>query len=154
VHRLRVHHAQSDRRHRLCRAEPAAQDMTEQILARLPAEEEAAGEPPWLRAGRRLRKRPPAVIGLGLFVFFFLLATAAPLISPYDPLATSWTAVRKPPSALHPFGTDDIGRDVLARIIWGSRASLLAGLVSVMLALAVGVPIGLISGYAGGALDG
>jgi len=82
-----------------------------------------------------------------------LIAAAAPLVSPYDPLATSWTAVRKAPSAAHLFGTDEIGRDVLARIIWGSRASLLAGLVSVMLALAVGVPIGLVSGYVGGALD-
>ena len=62
--------------------------------------------------------------------------------------------MRKPPSALHPFGTDEIGRDVLARIIWGSRASLLAGLVSVSLALTAGVPIGLVSGYAGGIVDG
>jgi len=92
--------------------------------------------------------------GLAIVVFFILLAIAAPLVAPYDPIATSWSAVRKPPSAAHLFGTDDIGRDVLARIIWGSRASHLAGLVSVMLALAVGVPIGLVSGYAGGVLDG
>jgi peptide/nickel transport system permease protein len=55
---------------------------------------------------------------------------------------------------IHLFGTDEIGRDVLARVIWGSRASLLAGLVSVMLALALSVPIGLVSGYVGGILDG
>jgi peptide/nickel transport system permease protein len=61
--------------------------------------------------------------------------------------------VRKPPSALHWFGTDEIGRDVLARVIWGARASLLAGLVSVSLALAAGVPIGLVSGYCGGIVD-
>jgi len=127
--------------------------MTAQILHALP-QEEAAGEAPWLRALRRLVKRRAAMTGLAIVVFFILLAIAAPLVAPYDPIATSWSAVRKPPSAAHLFGTDDIGRDVLARIIWGSRASLLAGLVSVMLALAVGVPIGLVSGYAGGVLDG
>jgi peptide/nickel transport system permease protein len=126
--------------------------MTAETLDALPRQE-AAGEPPWLRALRRLVKRRAAMIGLGVVVFFILLAAAAPLVSPYDPLATSWSAVRKAPSAAHLFGTDDIGRDVLARIIWGSRASLFAGLVSVMLALAVGVPIGLVSGYAGGAVD-
>jgi len=126
--------------------------MTAQILEVLSAEE-TIGEPPWLRAVRRLVKRRAAMIGLGVVVFFILIAAAAPLVSPYDPLATSWTAVRKAPSVAHLFGTDEIGRDVLARIIWGSRASLLAGLVSVMLALAVGVPIGLVSGYVGGALD-
>jgi peptide/nickel transport system permease protein len=62
--------------------------------------------------------------------------------------------VRKPPSLPHPFGTDEIGRDVLARVIWGARASLFAGLVSVSLALAAGVPIGLVSGYLGGVVDG
>jgi peptide/nickel transport system permease protein len=126
--------------------------MTAQTLDGLPTPE-AIGEPPWLRALRRLVKRRAAMIGLSVVVFFILLAAAAPLVAPYDPLATSWAMVRKAPSAAHLFGTDEIGRDVLARIIWGSRASLLAGLVSVMLALAVGVPIGLVSGYAGGALD-
>ena len=126
--------------------------MTAQILEALP-QEQAAVEPPWLRAFRRLVKRRAAMFGLGIVVFFILVAIAAPLVSPYDPLATSWASVRKPPSVAHPFGTDDIGRDVLARTIWGSRASLLAGLVSVMLALAVGVPLGLVSGYVGGALD-
>ena len=126
--------------------------MTAQILDALPSAE-AIGEPPWLRAMRRLVKRRAAMIGLGIVVFFILLAAMAPLVSPYDPLATNWATVRKPPSAAHLFGTDEIGRDVLARIVWGSRASLLAGLVSVMLALAAGVPIGLVSGYAGGALD-
>jgi peptide/nickel transport system permease protein len=62
--------------------------------------------------------------------------------------------VRKPPSLQHLFGTDEIGRDVLSRVIWGARASLLAGLLSVSLALAVGVPIGLVSGYLGGVVDG
>jgi peptide/nickel transport system permease protein len=111
-------------------------------------------EAPWQRALRQLAQRRMAVFGLGIVLFFIALAVLAPLISPYDPLATSWIAVRKPPSLAHPFGTDEIGRDVLARVIWGSRASLLAGLVSVSLALAAGVPIGLVSGYLGGVVDG
>jgi peptide/nickel transport system permease protein len=112
------------------------------------------GEAPWQRAVRQLKKRRVAVAGLAVVLFFIALAVLAPLVAPYDPLATSWSAVRKPPSWLHPFGTDEIGRDVLARVIWGTRASLLAGLVSVSLALAAGVPIGLVSGYLGGWVDG
>jgi len=127
--------------------------MTAQTLGALPAEQ-LLGGPPWVRAVRRLVRRRAAMIGLAVALLFILLAIAAPSLAPYDPLATNWVAVRKPPSAAHLFGTDEIGRDVLARIIWGSRASLLAGLVSVGLALAVGVPIGLVSGYVGGVLDG
>jgi peptide/nickel transport system permease protein len=112
------------------------------------------GERPWQRTLRLLAERRLAVIGLGVMLFFIAVAVLAPLISPYDPIATSWAVVRKPPSLLHPFGTDEIGRDVLARVIWGTRASLLAGIVSVSLALAAGVPIGLISGYCGGIVDG
>jgi peptide/nickel transport system permease protein len=113
-----------------------------------------AGEAPWQRALRHLVKRRAAVAGLAVVLFFIALAVLAPLVSPYDPLATNWNVVRKPPSMLHLFGTDEIGRDVLARVIWGTRASLAAGLVSVSLALAVGVPIGLVSGYVGGFVDG
>ena len=105
---------------------------------------------PAQRALKRLARRRGAMIGLGFVAFFVLLAILAPWISPYDPLATSWTAVRKAPSAEFLFGTDEIGRDVLSRVIWGTRASLLAGLVSVTIALALGVPIGLTAGYVGG----
>jgi peptide/nickel transport system permease protein len=93
---------------------------------------------------------------IGTIVVFLFVATAclAPLLAPYDPLATDWGALRQAPSAAHWFGTDDLGRDVLSRVIWGSRASLLVGVLSVALAMAVGVPLGLISGYAGGIVDG
>ena len=83
-----------------------------------------------------------------------MIAVLAPVIAPQDPLETSWSAVRKAPSAQYLFGTDDIGRDVLSRVIWGARASLLAGLVSVCIAMALGVPIGLLAGYLGGWVDG
>jgi len=115
--------------------------------------------PPAARSGprshplRRLLRRPAAAAGLVMIVSFVALALLAPLVSPYDPLATSWTAVRKAPSAAHWFGTDEIGRDVLSRVIWGARASLLAGVVSVLISLTIGVPIGLLAGYAGGKVD-
>ena len=108
---------------------------------------------PAQRALRRLARRRGAMIGLAFVAFFVLLAIFAPWFSPYDPLQTSWAAVRKAPSAEFLFGTDEIGRDVLSRVIWGTRASLLAGLVSVCIALALGVPIGLTAGYVGGWVD-
>jgi peptide/nickel transport system permease protein len=104
---------------------------------------------PAQRALRRLMRRKGAMVGLGIVVFFVLVALLAPWISPYDPLATSWGAVRKAPSAAHLFGTDEIGRDVLARVIFGARASLMAGVISVCISLTLGVPIGLLAGYAG-----
>jgi len=110
-------------------------------------------ESPARRALRRLLKRKGAVVGLVVLSIFLLLAILAPLIAPFDPIATSWSLVRKAPSAQHWFGTDELGRDVLARVIYGTRASLLAGAISVSIALSVGVPLGLISGYRGGFID-
>src|ERR1700757_2984732 len=108
---------------------------------------------PAQRALRRLARRRGAMVGLGCVAFFVLLALLAPWIAPHDPLATSWSAVRQAPSAHYLFGTDEIGRDVLSRVIWGTRASLLAGLVSVCISLALGVPVGLAAGYLGGWAD-
>jgi peptide/nickel transport system permease protein len=104
---------------------------------------------PGRRAACRLAKRRAALAGLCVVVLFVAIAIFAPWLSPYDPLATSWSAIRKAPSAAHWFGTDELGRDVLSRVIWGARASLLAGVVSVSIALTLGVPIGLLAGYAG-----
>ena len=113
----------------------------------------ASVETPTARAIRRFKRRRVAVFALGMIVIFVAAAVLAPLISPYNPDLQIWSAVRKAPSALHWFGTDDVGRDVLARVIFGARASLLAGVISVAIALLVGVPVGLISGYLGGFVD-
>ena len=102
---------------------------------------------------RRLLRRPAATAGVVVVAMFVAMAIFAPWIAPYDPIATSFSTVRKAPSALHWFGTDEIGRDVLSRIVFGARASLLAGVVSVLISLAVGVPVGLLAGYAGGTTD-
>ena len=110
-------------------------------------------ESPTQRALRRLFKRKGAVVGLVVIALFLLLALFAPLIVPYDPIATSWSLVRKPPTWQHWFGTDDLGRDILGRVVYGARASLMAGAISVGIALGIGVPLGLLSGYRGGFID-
>jgi len=108
---------------------------------------------PGRRAVRRLARRGGAVLGFAVVVFFILLALLAPWVAPYDPVATSWSAVRAAPSAAHWFGADELGRDVLSRIIWGARASILAGVVSVSISVALGVPIGMLAGYLGRWVD-
>ena len=105
------------------------------------------------RAWRKLKANKSALVGLAIIAFFTLLAIAAPLLPIVDPLATSWTAIRKAPSAAHWMGTDDIGRDILSRMIWGAQASHMAGIFSVAIAIVIGVPFGLISGYFGGWVD-
>src|SRR6201982_210044 len=112
-----------------------------------------SAETPTARAIRRFKRRRGALLALAVIAIFVGAAALAPLISPYDPDMQTWTAVRKAPSVLHWFGTDDVGRDVLARVIFGARASLLAGVISVAIAMLVGVPVGLISGYLGGVVD-
>jgi peptide/nickel transport system permease protein len=102
---------------------------------------------------RRLLRRPSLLVAAAVVLAFIGVALAAPRLAPFDPIAMSYVAVRKPPSSLHVLGTDEVGRDVLSRIIWGARASLLAGVIPVAIALAVSVPFGLLSGYAGGWID-
>ncbi len=108
---------------------------------------------PARRALRRLLARRAAVFGLVVVALMALLALAAPWIAPFDPLATSWKTVRKAPSLVHWFGTDEVGRDLFSRVIWGGRASMAAGLISVSIAVGVGVPLGMLAGYVGGLLD-
>jgi peptide/nickel transport system permease protein len=108
---------------------------------------------PGRKTWKRLLRRGGAMLGLAVVAFFVLLAILAPWLAPHDPLGTSWSAVRAAPSATHLFGADELGRDVLSRIIWGARASLLAGVVSVSISLALGVPIGMLAGYLGRWVD-
>jgi peptide/nickel transport system permease protein len=105
------------------------------------------------RAWRKMRANRGSMVGMVIILFFAILAIAAPILPIADPVATSWSALRKAPSAAHWLGTDDLGRDILSRMIWGARASLMAGVVSVAIAVAIGVPFGLLSGYFGGWVD-
>ena len=121
--------------------------------AGLPAVKRPAPASPWQRAWRRLARRRSALFGGAVVLVFIVLAVFAGWIAPQDPIATSFSALRKAPSVEHWFGTDEIGRDVFARVIWGTRASLLAGVVSVSISLLLGVPIGLVAGFVGGWVD-
>ncbi|MFM0629319.1 ABC transporter permease [Paraburkholderia xenovorans] len=95
-----------------------------------------------------------AVFGAALVLLIVLMAVFAPWLSHYDPVQASFMTVRQAPSAVHWFGTDELGRDVLSRLLWGARASLLAGVVSVGIAVVIGVPLGLLAGYFGKLVDG
>jgi peptide/nickel transport system permease protein len=123
------------------------------LAAPVPLAADAAVESPARRALRRLLRRRGAIFGLVVIVIFVLLAVLAPWVTPYDPIAQSWMTVRKAPSALHWFGTDEVGRDVLTRVVFGARASLMAGVISIGIALTIGVPLGLVAGYLGGFVD-
>ena len=105
------------------------------------------------RSFEKFRRNPVAMVGAVIVLFFTTMAILAPLLTSIDPFQTSFIAIRKAPSALHWLGTDELGRDLLSRMLFGARASLMAGLVSVLIALIVGVPLGLISGYFGGWVD-
>jgi peptide/nickel transport system permease protein len=103
---------------------------------------------------KRLLRRPLAVIGLAVALAFVLVAIFAPLVAPYSASATDFNATLAPPFAHHHLlGTDELGRDQLSRIIWGSRASIQAGVLSTLLAIVVAVPIGIVAGYYRGWID-
>jgi peptide/nickel transport system permease protein len=101
----------------------------------------------------RYARNRMALVGLWVLLIVFASATLAPLVAPADPTKTDFAALLRPPSREHPMGTDDLGRDILSRVVYGARTSLLAGVISVGLALAMGLPLGLISGYFRGQLD-
>ena len=102
---------------------------------------------------RRFRRKRIALAAAAVILLIVLAAIAAPLIAPFDPAAPDYDNVLSEPSALHWFGTDAYGRDILSRVIWGARISLSVGVISVLVGGAVGIVLGLISGFFGGWLD-
>ncbi|MBO9541646.1 ABC transporter permease [bacterium] len=102
---------------------------------------------------RRFARNRSAVAGGALVLAYFAIALLAPWLSPHDPLAQDLAQRLQPPSFAHWLGTDDLGRDLLSRLLWGAGVSLQVGLLSVAIALGLGVPIGLVSGYAGKWVD-
>jgi peptide/nickel transport system permease protein len=116
-----------------------------------------SSEPSGLERTRRLvgsllRVRG-AALGLAVLVVLVVLAVGADLIAPHEPNLQTYVDVLQPPSATYLLGTDDLGRDVLSRLIHGSRVSLEVGLISIGLSLVGGVPLGLVAGYSGGRVD-
>ena len=102
---------------------------------------------------QRFQRHRAAVAGLGLLLLLSALALTGPLLTPYDPARQILSAALQPVSAAHPLGTDHLGRDLLARLLYGGRLSLLIGFLAVGFGLAVGVPLGAVSGFQGGLTD-
>ena len=131
------------------RAEIAATVLPTAVLGSVQA---GRGRARW-RTFRRVLDARLAGAGLAILAIVVFCALFAPLIAPYNPTDQDYLALLTAPSAQHLLGTDDLGRDVLARIIFGSRISLEVGLIAVGIALSVGVTLGLLAGFTGGALD-
>jgi peptide/nickel transport system permease protein len=111
--------------------------------------------PPWApgKIFETLRHQPRIAIGGGLILLLVLGALLAPLIAPYDPIKVETSQALLPPGAAHLLGTDDLGRDIFSRVLWGARISLSVGVISVSIGFLAGVSIGLVAGYAGGTVD-
>lgn len=108
---------------------------------------------PFAKRLRTFVSNRAALVGLAILLVFVFLAVFAPLLTSQDPTAQNIAAAFQTPSSRHWLGTDDLGRDILARIMYGGRYTLLIGLVAVSIATVIGVPLGLISGYLGGVVD-
>lgn len=108
---------------------------------------------PWWEVWRRLRRNKAALVGMSVVVLLVVVAILAPVLAPYDPNQTNMTQRLKGPSSAHPLGTDNFGRDMLSRIIYGSRISLYVGFVAVGIGAVFGGILGAIGGYYGGRLD-
>ena len=114
---------------------------------------EVSAESQWRIAWRMLRRNPVGMfglVGLGLLLLVIILAS---VLAPYDPTQMDYDHLLEPPSKVHPFGTDDLGRDILSRVLWGGRESLRVAVMAIAIAAVGAVTVGLISGYYGGAVD-
>lgn len=117
------------------------------------SEKKLKSESLWTISFKRLRKSRTAVLGIIIIILFTLIAFLAPYIAPYDPLEQNFIKSFRAPSAEHYLGTDEFGRDVFSRILYGARISLQIGFIAVFISLVVGVSVGLAAGYYGGWID-
>ena len=142
----------------------AASDISAAPIARADAGAAPAAEPRgnlqerpsgalWRRALRRLRRNRLAMVGLVIILLFAFLAAAAPWAAPRDPIAQTLAEALRPPSPEHPLGTDNFGRDVLSRLVFGARISLFIGVMSQAIAVTIGVTLGALAGYFRGWVD-
>src|SRR5438128_2084174 len=152
--RVLVHARQPGGRHGLCVAEP--QDQLRMSAVYGPALPEKVAETPVSQPtsiGTLFRTYPRVAVASGLLLLLVLVALLAPWIALHDPIATDPSNALLGPSGAHPFGTDELGRDLFARVIWGSRVSLPVAFVSVAVGLLVGGTVGLAAGYRGSLTD-
>jgi peptide/nickel transport system permease protein len=126
---------------------------TKSVAVRVAVEMRSPEKSQWQMASERFRAHRPAVLGVLVLAALALFSAAAPLISPYDPDKTQLLLIYDPPSLAHPFGTDDLGRDLATRILYGGRVSLSIGLLAVTVAVSIGTLVGVAAGYYGGLTD-
>ncbi|MDP6279576.1 MAG: glutathione ABC transporter permease GsiD, partial [Nitrospinota bacterium] len=127
--------------------------MSQSIAAPAPFVEDDPQVSPWKLSWNLLRKHKVALAGGIFVVLFIIVALSAPVIAPYNPILTDFQQTLKAPSMAHLFGTDHFGRDVMSRIIYGARTSLLIGVFSVLIAAFGGILLGLLGGYFTGWTD-
>ncbi|WP_246309695.1 nickel transporter permease [Paenibacillus alginolyticus] len=108
---------------------------------------------PWNMMVSRFKQNKRALVGLWMTVIFVIVALLARWIAPYDPIVQNMQVMLETPSWSHPFGTDEFGRDILSRIIYGAQISLMIGIVGVLISVIIGVTLGTLSGYFGGKAD-
>jgi peptide/nickel transport system permease protein len=118
------------------------------------ADHEYASVSPRRLAWRRFRRNRMAIVAGSVLIAFAILAILAPVVAPYDPIKADFKAIGKPPSLAHPFGTDESGRDVLSRLLYGARVSLSVGFVAVTIYITIGTILGSLAGYRRGWVDG
>lgn len=106
-----------------------------------------------LRLGPRFARRPMLTVGLAIIGAFVAMALLAPVVAPYDPISQDGGAKLLPPTWAHPFGTDNFGRDVLSRVIWGARIDLQIAVIGVLFPFLIGTTVGTLAGFFGGWVD-
>jgi peptide/nickel transport system permease protein len=126
---------------------------SETVAVPLAVPTRAAERSQWRMALERFRAHRPAVLGVFVLGALAILSAVAPIVSPYDPDKTHLLLIYEPPSLTHPFGTDDLGRDLATRILYGGRVSLSVGLLAVTVAVSIGTLVGVIAGYYGSWID-
>jgi peptide/nickel transport system permease protein len=126
---------------------PITQDQVEST------EQVVSSENFWQMAWRSLRRNPVGMFGLLGFALLLLIVVMAPVLAPFEPTEMNYDHILESPSPDHPFGTDDLGRDIFSRVIWGGRESLKVAVLAVVIAGVGGILFGLISGYYGGWVD-
>ena len=131
----------------------AEQDIAARLAPGIGSQETPAGAGGWRTLRANVRRSVALRVGIFVVLGVLAVAAAAPAIAPYDPIANDLRARLQAPSSAHLFGTDDFGRDVFSRVVWGTRISLLVAAIVVAVAALGGALVGLVSGYVGGRLD-
>src|SRR4051812_11528637 len=129
------------------------QELDRRVTATSATQAHRPAASPWVAARRRFTRSVSGLLGAAVLLILLLAAIFAGLVSPYDPVKQDFRVERDPPSLAHPMGVDELGRDILSRVIWGSRVSLQAGAIAATIALVVGSVLGMLAAFYGGRAD-